>query len=293
MNFISDEIDKTEEMERYERETGKYAVWRGKVTDSFLRWQKGEKVYDKDKERISFYVSDDLKDKWRAFAENQKYPTISKFIRDAVNNFIDKKAILFDKGSENLNIDALSRISHGLKEPLTSIKGYLQLLLESNKDKLNDEVISIIDKVLNQTNVLETKIVESLENIHSKSNQYDILIIEDSLPTINLLREYFESKGYTCKCALSGNKGLDALKSFKPKLILLDIMLPDINGFDLCKNIKINEETKDIPVYYLTAIPALKVEERMKDTKADGRILKPFNLSDLNLLFELLVPKRD
>jgi CheY-like chemotaxis protein len=288
VKIISAEIVKTEEMEKYERETGKYAVWRGKVTDGFLRWQKGEKIYDKDKERISFYVSDNLKDKWREFAEDQNYSTISKFIRDAVNNFIDKKAILFDKGSENLNIDALSRISHGLKEPLTSIKGYLQLLLESNKDKLNDDVISIIDKVLNQTNVLETKIVESLENIHSKSNQYDILIIEDSLPTVNLLRDYFESKGYTCKCALSGNKGLDALKSFKPKLILLDIMLPDINGFDLCINIKTNEETKDIPVYYLTAIPALKVEERMKDTKADGKILKPFNLSDLNFLFERL-----
>ncbi len=46
-------IKKTKEMEQYEEETGNYAIWSNKITDGFLRWKKGEQIYDKDKERIS------------------------------------------------------------------------------------------------------------------------------------------------------------------------------------------------------------------------------------------------
>ena len=48
------EIIKTEQMKNYEAETGKYAVWRGIVTEGFRKWKEGEKIYDRDKERISF-----------------------------------------------------------------------------------------------------------------------------------------------------------------------------------------------------------------------------------------------
>ncbi len=46
-------IKKTKEMKQFEEETGNYAIWNNKITDSFLRWKKGEKIYDKNKERIS------------------------------------------------------------------------------------------------------------------------------------------------------------------------------------------------------------------------------------------------
>ena len=288
MIYISDDTKKTKEMLQYEEETGKYAIWRGKVTDGFLRWKAGEKIYDKDKERISFYVSEETKAKWKDFAELYNYSTISKLIREAVNNFIDKKATLYNKSLENLNIDALSQLSHSLKEPLTSIKGYLQLLIEGYNNKLDGDVSDIINKVLAQSNLLENKIVEDLDHISVHTNHCDILIIEDNITTINLLRDYFESKGYSCKCALTGDKGLKALANASPKLILLDIILPDINGFEICKSIKNNARTKDIPIYYLTAVPRTKVDEMMEETKADGMILKPFNLSDLNFLFDLI-----
>lgn len=275
-------------MLQYEEETGKYAIWRGKITDGFLKWKAGEKIYDKDKERISFYVSQETKAKWKDFAEIYNYSTISKLIREAVNNFIDKKATLYNKSLENLNIDALSHLSHSLKEPLTSIKGYLQLLIEGYKDKLDDDVSDIINQVLTQSNLLENKIFEDLDHITVHTDHYDILIIEDNIPTINLLCDYFKSKGYSCKCAVTGDKGLRALVNVKPKLILLDIILPDMNGFEICKSIKNNEHTMDIPIYYVTAVPRAKVEEMMVETKADGMILKPFNLTDLNFLFDFL-----
>jgi CheY-like chemotaxis protein len=273
-------------MLQYEEDTGKYAIWRGKVTDGFQRWKAGEKIYDKDKERISFYVSEDTKAKWKEFAEIYNYSTISKLIREAVNNFIEKKATLYNKSLEDLNIDALSHLSHSLKEPLTSIKGYLQLLIEGYKDRLDGDISDIINKVLAQSSLLENKIVEDLDHITVHTNSFDILIIEDNIPTINLLRDYFESKGFTCKCALTGDKGLKSLNHVMPKLILLDIILPDINGFEICKSIKNNDRTKDIPVIYLTAVPGTKVEEMMEETKADDKILKPFNLTDLEFLFK-------
>lgn len=288
MIIILDNLKKTNEMEEYEKETGKYAIWRGNVTDSFKKWQKGEKIYDKNKERISFYVSEDTKVNWQEFAKNHKYPTISKLIREGVNSFIERKSSLSNHTLPNLNIDIISSLSHRLKEPLTSIKGYLQLIIEEYKDFVNEEVYEIIEKVLDQSKLLENKIIENLDNIKVQTISYDILIIEDNIPTANLLQEYFESKGYTCKGVLTGTKGLELLNNSNPKLILLDIILPDLSGFDICKSIKSNDKAKDIPVFFLTAVPGAKVEQQMNDTKADGMILKPFNLLDLNFLFEYL-----
>ncbi len=56
MIIISDEIGKSEEMIKYELETGKKAIWRGQITESFKKWQKGEKIYEKDKERITINI---------------------------------------------------------------------------------------------------------------------------------------------------------------------------------------------------------------------------------------------
>jgi len=58
MNDNHNSFEKSDEMKRYEKETGRYAIWRGVVTEGFRKWQKGEKVYHRDKERVSLYVSD-------------------------------------------------------------------------------------------------------------------------------------------------------------------------------------------------------------------------------------------
>ena len=122
--------------------------------------------------------------------------------------------------------------------------------------------------------------MESLDKKKIQGNEYDILLIEDDLPTIRLITSYFESKGFICKGVISGQKGIDELKRSTPRLILLDIILPDYSGYDLCKMIKSDEKYKQIPIHFLTAIPATELEKRLKETKADGFILKPFDLTD-------------
>lgn len=287
-------MKKTKEMEEFENETGKRAIWRGNVTETFRKWQRGENNIDIEKERISLYVDRELKDEWQNFGKNNGYPTLSKLIRDALRFFIEyrSKIIIKDK---NVDIDLLSSLSHDLKEPLTSIKGYLQLVIETFGSKLEDNILSIMKNILNQCLILEDKIIKNLDKIEfekddeaDKKTKYDLLIIEDDVETVNLLTSYFESIGVSSKGVLSGFKSLKELKRTIPSLILLDIILPDINGYEILKRIKSDKRLKDIPVFFLTAIPSIEVEKKVKELGATGAILKPFNLSDFDKLQKYL-----
>ncbi len=279
-------------MKRYEKDTGRYSVWRSVVTEGYKKWQKGEKIYHRDKERISLYVSEDTKTKWLDYTKNNGSLTISKLIRQAVEAFIESKSIESNHILKKLTKHTISNISHTLKEPLTSIKGYSQLLLENYKEKLNDHILDTVKNIFEQSVLLETKIINILDNIKVES-EYDLLLIEDDLATIRLITSYFDSKGYKCKAVVSGSKGLEELGHATPKLILLDIILPDLSGYDICKTIKSDKEWSNIPLYFLTAIAGSEVEKNLEKTKANGYILKPFNFSDFEVIFDILKSKKN
>ncbi|MBY9008794.1 MAG: response regulator [Candidatus Lokiarchaeota archaeon] len=277
-------------MREYEDTTDKYANWRGNITEGFMKWLKGEKMYDREKERISLYVADKTKEEWSDFIKTHKdkYNTISKLIRESVNYFIKQKSTLINEDLHKLDNQTLTNISHALKEPLTSIKGFSQLLIENSRDEMAENVFNTIQNIFNQSILLENKIVTILDNIKTDASQYDILLIEDDLATIRLLTSYFESKGFSCKGVVSGTKGLEELANNPSKLVLLDIILPDYSGYDICKQIKSNKELQNISVYLLTAIPGSEVEKHLEDSNADGYILKPFDFSDFEVIFQYL-----
>ena len=277
-------------MKEYEEDTTKYAIWRGAVTTGFINWLRGEKIYDREKERISLYVSDKTKEDWSDFIKThkEKYNTISKLIRESVNYFIKKKSSSVKDDLNKLDNKTLTNISHALKEPLTSIKGFSQLLIENYKEEMEEDVFNTIQNIFNQSLLLEKKIINILDNIKTETTQYDILLIEDDLATIRLLTSYFESKGYTCKGVVSGTKGLDEIKNNPPKLVLLDIILPDYSGYDICRQIKSNKDLRNLAVYLLTAIPGSEVEKNLEESNADGYILKPFDFSDFEVIFQYL-----
>jgi len=277
-------------MKEYEDTTDKYANWRGNITEGFMKWLKGEKIYDREKERISLYVADKTKEEWSEFIKTHKdkYNTISKLIRESVNYFIKQKSSLINKDLHQLDNQTLTNISHALKEPLTSIKGFSQLLIENYREEMAENVFNTIQNIFNQSLLLENKIITILDNIKSETSQYDILLIEDDLATIRLLTSYFESKGFTCKGVVSGTKGLEELANNPPKLVLLDIILPDYSGYDICRQIKANNRLQNISVYLLTAIPGSEVEKNLEESNADGYILKPFDFSDFEVIFQYL-----
>ncbi|KKM90823.1 hypothetical protein LCGC14_1234780, partial [marine sediment metagenome] len=80
----------------------------------------------------------------------------------------------------------------------------------------------------------------------------------------------------------------EELKVNKPKLIILDINLPDSNGYEFCKMVKSNEKYKDILVYYFSGAPESEVMIKTIETKADGYLKKPFDVTDFDDLLEYL-----
>jgi CheY-like chemotaxis protein len=277
---MSENIKKNEEMEKYEKETGRKAIWRGEITKGFEKWKEGEKDYYSGKKRISVYITGETERKWLEFIEEQDISSLSKLIRQGINYYIEKKSDLIERN--------LPKFTHVLKERLTTIKGNLQLIIENYSTDLNDNILMIINNLLDETKLFENEFIVKLDEKVSRPAQYDVLLIDDSISTVNLIETYFNTKGYEIKSFYTGLKGLEELSFNVPKLILLDIILPDISGFEICKQIKSNKKLEKIPIIYITAVPGPRVEEKIEETKADGYILKPFDLMDLDILFEYL-----
>jgi len=110
-----------------------------------------------------------------------------------------------------------------------------------------------------------------------------IVIIEDERDLAELLAFNLEKEGFQTVIALDGRTGLERVKSENPDLVILDLMLPELNGIDLCKLIRKHETTATIPVIMLTA----KGEEIDKvvgfEVGADDYLIKPFSTRELLL----------
>lgn len=108
-----------------------------------------------------------------------------------------------------------------------------------------------------------------------------ILIIDDELHIVELLKYNLEANGYKVIFSLNGREGLMIANEKSPDLILLDVMLPELDGFDVCKELKRNKETQTVPIIMLTA----KGEEFDKilglELGADDYITKPFSVREL------------
>lgn len=105
-----------------------------------------------------------------------------------------------------------------------------------------------------------------------------ILIIEDEENISDLLSHYLESEGFKTKVANCGNQGLQLVHEFLPDLILLDLMLPDINGFEVCKKISAHYI---IPIIMITAKSDAVDKILGMELGADDYITKPFNIREV------------
>ena len=108
-----------------------------------------------------------------------------------------------------------------------------------------------------------------------------IFIIEDEPSIIQLVQHNLEKNGFLVSSSLNGNDGLKELKKFQPDLLLLDWMLPDLSGIEICKNIRKDNSFKNLPVIMLTA----KGEEEDKikglNSGVDDYLTKPFSFNEL------------
>jgi len=108
-----------------------------------------------------------------------------------------------------------------------------------------------------------------------------ILIIDDEPDLSALLSFRLEAHGFKVISALDGPTGLEKAKSDKPDLILLDLMMPGMDGFQAAKILKGDPETNEIPVIVFTAMASPELRQRVSEIRAFDYITKPFDPKDL------------
>ncbi|MFZ2456873.1 MAG: response regulator [Candidatus Altiarchaeia archaeon] len=119
-----------------------------------------------------------------------------------------------------------------------------------------------------------------------------VLIVDDNKDILFAVKESLESNpSYSVECAGSGKECLEKMKSCKPDIILMDIMMPEMDGFEVVAKIKSDEQTKDIPVVFLTA-KTDKLSKGIGKAMSVDYIEKPFDPADLKGRIEKIIKRR-
>jgi len=108
-----------------------------------------------------------------------------------------------------------------------------------------------------------------------------ILIVEDELDAASLLKMHLEKHGYEVLCAEDGKEGYNLARTRAPDLILLDLMIPKVDGFWICSMIKGNKKFAGIMIIALTARSSDSDMKMAKECGVDDYVIKPFEFSDL------------
>jgi two-component system, sensor histidine kinase and response regulator len=117
-----------------------------------------------------------------------------------------------------------------------------------------------------------------------------VLIVDDSNTNNILLQSILESEGINSSIALSGKEAFDLIETKKPSLILLDIMMPEIDGFTVLEEIKNKPETKEIPVVFITAKNDNKVRNQAIEAGAKDLIHKPIDVKKVIDIVKKILP---
>ncbi len=110
-----------------------------------------------------------------------------------------------------------------------------------------------------------------------------LLIVEDDVDINMMLKIFFNSQGYDVDTAFRGMEALERTRQVMPHLIVLDIMLPDIDGYEVCRNLRKNARTSHIPVIFLTQKDERSDKLKGLELGADNYITKPFDIEELKL----------
>ncbi len=109
----------------------------------------------------------------------------------------------------------------------------------------------------------------------------DILIVDDEIPNLQLLTELLEKEGYQVRPAEKAQTALDSALAKPPGLILLDVRMPEMDGFELCRRLKQDKRTQHVPIIFVSALQ--DIEARIQGFEAGGVdfISKPFQEQEI------------
>src|SRR6266852_3678191 len=108
-----------------------------------------------------------------------------------------------------------------------------------------------------------------------------VLVVDDEIDTLNLLRTILEISGYEAFTTLNSVDAITLADVERPDLILLDIMMPQLDGFTLCKMMRLHPVTAKLPIVFVTAYSSLDIEDRRREAGADMVLPKPIGMDAL------------
>lgn len=112
-------------------------------------------------------------------------------------------------------------------------------------------------------------------------NKPVVLIVDDEPDVVTMWQRSLLMEGFDVLCAYDGISAVDMAEVDKPDLVLLDIMMPMMSGYDVCRQIKANPITEHIPVLCVTSAQSAEVRENAKAAGAQGLLIKPFATREL------------
>ena len=119
----------------------------------------------------------------------------------------------------------------------------------------------------------------------------NILLVEDEKSIVTLIKYNLEKEGFKVFCSETGEDALKIIKEKTPDLVILDWMLPDTSGIDVCRQIKVDKKLKNIPVLILTAKGEPDDKIKGLEVGADDYVTKPFNNKELLLRIKSLIKR--
>lgn len=115
-----------------------------------------------------------------------------------------------------------------------------------------------------------------MTTLKKNSKKKSVLIVDDQVSNLKMLLTFLQDHGYSVRIAESAKRALQVLEDYTPDCILLDVMMPEISGFELCQSLQTNKKTTGIPIIFMSALDA--IEDKIKGFAVGGvdYITKPF-----------------
>jgi CheY-like chemotaxis protein len=113
-----------------------------------------------------------------------------------------------------------------------------------------------------------------------------VLVVDDNEDNANIIRDYLEARGYPITVAYNGDEAMAQFESVKPSLVLLDVMMPGMDGWQVCRQIKASPSARDVRVIMVTALQDWMDKRQAIETGADDYVEKPFELAKLAAVVE-------
>ena len=234
----------------------------------------------------------------------------SKLIEQYEEAFIQNTGANAD--SSKKSPEEYSELRHNLRTPLNAIIGYSEILMEDYEDDLEESTIEDFQQIINLARETETAIENFVDYIRGEtidpkndnsSNQLesaealfkslgdieysitldddikesDILIVDDNVTNCEVLQRRLSMQGLSCRTAYDGNTAITEVFKKTPDLILLDVILPDINGLELLKTFRKEHSSESLPVIMVSAFNDVDSISKCIQLGAQDYLPKPIN----------------